>query len=45
MPRLPKAEELKTKMQLFRLVEKNVLSKKNIKIYQLTVVNGNKKRE
>lgn len=44
MPRLPKAEELKTKMQLFRLVEKNVLSKKNIKIYQLTVVNGNKKK-
>lgn len=44
MPRLPKAEELKTKKQLFKLVEKNVLSKKNIKIYQLTVVNGNKKK-
>ncbi|EOB3456478.1 hypothetical protein ACIJDO_001642 [Enterococcus hirae] len=41
---LTKAKTLKTKKQFFKLVEKNVLSKKNIKIYQLTEVNGSKKK-
>lgn len=44
MPRLLKAKEIKTKEKIYQLVEQEVVSKKNAKIYQLTEVNGNKKR-
>lgn len=39
---LPKAKEVKTKEKIYQLVEQEVVSKKNAKIYQLTEVNGNK---